>query len=191
MSKSYNNTSAVVDTILKILVAGSTLTAGAVAPNVLSALDKPLNQFFKKMDKRSRERETKRILYYMRQQDLIRPTSESYEHGIQITDKGRDRLDQINTSGIPRPINWDGKWRIVIYDIPESHKIARMALARKLRRLNFYQLQRSTWIHPFPCRDEITAITSQFDVNKYVSYFETDSIDQQAKLIERFKHLGL
>lgn len=41
------------------------------------------------------------------------------------------------------PPRWDGKWRLVIFDIPEKKAAARRALRNRLRELGFVQLQRS------------------------------------------------
>lgn len=184
-------TSATIDSILKLLVVGSVLSAGLVAPNLLRALDKPTSRFFDKMDRRSRERELKRILYYMQRQKLISPRTKGYDHGLKITSKGKQRLASTNKqiNFIPKPEKWDKKWRLVFYDIPEEKRKARVALTRKLNQLGFYQLQRSVWVYPYACRDEIMDISSGFDVNRYISYIETNHIDQQRLLINKFKSI--
>ncbi len=89
-----------------------------------------------------------------------------YEHGLQITDKARRRLSRVRLSDIiiqPQKV-WDKTWRIVIYDIPEEHASARRNLTRQLRCMGCFQLQRSTWITPFPCRSEVEAIRAQYHI---------------------------
>jgi DNA-binding transcriptional regulator PaaX len=181
----YNKTSAVIDTILKILVTSSSLGATLVVPNSLVALDKPLEKFYKTMDERSRKRELQRVLYYMKQRGLV---SGNYQHGIKISDRGIQRLQNtgLEQLAIARPERWDHKWRLVIFDIPEKHKTGRDALTRKLKQLGFYPLQRSVLVHPHPCRQEVTAVTAAYGLNKYVSYIETDHIDQDKLLRKQF-----
>jgi len=43
---------------------------------------------------------------------------------------------------------WDGKWRIITFDLPESQRKARHDLRLTLRHQNFGCLQRSIWITP-------------------------------------------
>ena len=43
---------------------------------------------------------------------------------------------------------WDGRWRVVIFDIAEIHRTTRKALREKLRELSFGMLQESVWITP-------------------------------------------
>jgi len=180
-----DTTSAVIDRILKISVTGSALSAGILIPNLLIGLEKPLEMFWKHMDKRQRERELKRVVSYMKSTQLL---SGSYKHGLQITKKGRERLKKFELANIrvKRQKQWDRQWRLIIYDVPESHKQGRNALTHKLNELGLYQLQRSAWLHPFPCRRVIEKITLYHRIDSYVSYIKTSHIDNQEELIKRF-----
>ena len=181
-------TSAVVDGLLNILVVGGLLATTLAAPNALQALDKPLKLYFRKMDKRAREREYRRLLRYMKKQGLIKYRTEDYEHGILLTEDGRRRAEaaDLERLSIRRLQKWDNKWRIALFDIPESDKQARDHLTAKLKEIGFVQLQRSVWVHPFPCQEEVSAITHQYDVSRFVTYVETIHIDSQEKLKDRF-----
>ena len=176
------------DGVLKLLVTSSGLAAAVIAPNILQVLDKPFGKFMKTMDKRQREREVQRVLYYMKQRGLV---SGNYDHGLQITKSGLKKLQQLNIDhlSIPHPTHWDKQWRLVFFDIPEKHKAGRDALTRKLKELGFYPLQRSVLVHPYPCRNEIAAISSAYGINQFVSYIETSHIDQEKLLRKRFRTL--
>ena len=189
MAKPNLPNSALVDGVIKILVVGGSLGSAMILPNLGRALDKSLDAFFKKMDTRTQARELKRTLYYMKRQGLIETSPRGYDHGIRISNKGRTRLKEVELEQmrIPKPTKWDQQWRLVLYDIPEKYKAGRDALTRLLRQLGFYQLQRSVWVHPYPCREEVAAVSAAFDVNRYVSYIETGHIDQQHILRKRFK----
>lgn len=43
---------------------------------------------------------------------------------------------------------WDGKWRIVIFDIAEASKVVRENIRYKLKELGFGMLQKSVWLSP-------------------------------------------
>lgn len=192
--KNNKITSAIIDNILRFLAAGGSLSAVMVTPNIATVLDKSLWSYLNKLDKRAHEREWRRILYNMRKQGLISYTTEDYyEHGIKITARGRYRALKTETKylKIPRPVKWDRHWRMVLFDIPENRKVGRDALIARLRDLGFRQLQRSAWVHPFPCREEIELLTLNHDLNKFVSYIEIKELDNQRELIKRFKHLRL
>ena len=74
-------------------------------------------------------------------------------------------LDKIE---IKKPSQWDGLWRMVIFDIPEHLKQGRNALAVKLKQLGFYPLQKSVFIYPYECQNEIDFIVEIFNLKPYV-----------------------
>lgn len=45
--------------------------------------------------------------------------------------------------------NWDGKWRLFLFDIPESQRIDRQRLTRALASVGCGCMQGSVWISPF------------------------------------------
>jgi phenylacetic acid degradation operon negative regulatory protein len=53
---------------------------------------------------------------------------------------------------------WDGKWRQLLFDLPVTHKKARIRLWRWLRQNDFGYLQQSAWIHPDPLTDITNAL---------------------------------
>lgn len=182
-------TSAIIDSLLKFLLIGGLLSTAVFTPNAVQALDKPLQRYYKKLDYRQKNREYRRYLAYMRRQGLISFTAEDYEHGIQITKKGRRRAKRYNFDvlALANGKKWDGRWRIILFDIPENKKYSRDRLSRTLKRLGMVRLQKSVWVYPFECREEIESLTDYLKVNKYTSYLEAGYIEGQAKLKKRFR----
>lgn len=84
------------------------------------------------------------------------------------------------------PHQWDGKWRMVTFDIPEKKKGARNALRRKLRELGFCELQKSVFVLPYECKDEIDFVIEFFSLRPYVRYGVLESIDNDIHLQKRF-----
>lgn len=85
---------------------------------------------------------------------------------ISLTKKGRKEVAWINIAdlAIMRPLRWDGKWRIVMFDIPENLRRIRNLLRLKLKQFGFYQLQESVWIFPYDCLKEIDQLRSFFNL---------------------------
>jgi len=108
-----------------------------------------------------------------------------------LTDEGKQKilkydLDKIE---IKKPKIWDDLWRLVIFDIPEDKKQGRMAFAAKLKELGFYPMQKSVFIHPYECKNEIDFIVEIFDLAPFIRFLmvkETD-IDLHLKEIFRLK----
>ena len=107
---------------------------------------------------------------------------------IKITSKGQERIRDfsIDLIEIKRPKKWDGKWHLVMFDIPVRFKKSREALRYHLRDLGFYQFQKSVWVNPYPCEDEILFIANFFGVEKYVEILTADKILEDEKLRKFF-----
>lgn len=82
---------------------------------------------------------------------------------------------------------WDGKWRLLTFDIPHHHKAARDAFRRKLKDLEFYPLQKSVFLTPYPCEKEIDFIANIFDVQENILLLYIDHFEGESKLCHHFK----
>jgi DNA-binding transcriptional regulator PaaX len=120
----------------------------------------------------------------MKKQKLVEIKKETDDKiTIQITKNGRKRLLEYNIDDlkIKIPKKWDKKWRIVSFDIPEKQKKAREALRHKLKELDFFPLQKSLFIFPYPCKNEIDFIAGIFQIENYVIFLETKNINSEYK----------
>ncbi len=54
-----------------------------------------------------------------------------------------------------RQKDWDGKWRVVFFDIPEDLRKVRDDLRTELKKLGFGLWQRSAWLTPFDLTQEL------------------------------------
>ncbi|MGH8018850.1 MAG: hypothetical protein ACREIA_11240 [Opitutaceae bacterium] len=91
-----------------------------------------------------------RKLARMEKQGLVRlaPAQGGLVRIVRLTEAGR-----LSALGGRDPIRqwnrrWDGKWRVVLFDVPERNKALRARLRRKLRAFGFGYLQNSAWISP-------------------------------------------
>ncbi|MBI3305688.1 hypothetical protein HYZ82_00970 [Candidatus Nomurabacteria bacterium] len=107
---------------------------------------------------------------------------------VRITKKGTARLRafDIELIEIKKPKKWDGKWRLVMFDIPMRFTKGREALRYHLKDLHFYPFQKSAWMYPYPCEDEIIFIADFFGVRKCVEILTVDNIFDDGKLKKHF-----
>ena len=166
--------------VLKCLVIGSVAVAVVALPGMA-----PVLKLFMKEDKKYKFRKT---LYELKRNCIIKMYYKDGEEVIEITEKGRKRLlkYEFDDMKIKIPRKWDGLWRIVIFDIPEKRKKARNAINLKLKKLGFHPIQKSTFIFPYECRNEIDFVAEHFFARKYINYIVAKEIDNSSKLKNLF-----
>ena len=81
----------------------------------------------------------------------------------------------------------DQKWRVLIFDIPEKLRRGRDTLRDKLKELGFYELQKSVFVFPHDCQNEIEFIIEFFNLRKYVRLGVLETIDNELHLQRIFK----
>jgi len=103
---------------------------------------------------------------------------------IILSELGKKRILKYNLEEmkIKLPDKWDKKWRVVMFDIPEKKRKGRDALREKIKELGFYEMQKSVFIFPFECRDEIDFIVEFFQLRPYVRYAEATNLTNEAQL---------
>lgn len=117
----------------------------------------------KYLSERSVEKaEVRERIKYLKKRGLIETFVENKEKYFEVTPKGIKEINKylIENPQIIRPEKWDGKWRIVIFDIPEEDKNNRDLFRRRLIKIGFKEIQESVYVYPFEC-GEIVELQSQ------------------------------
>lgn len=154
--------------ILKLLAGGACLTSIAFAPGLARLLpkEKRYSEYddpeWQKFNKSLLNRELKRL---KQQNDILI----YYKNNIpffKLTDTGSKKAIKHQLSEwTQNPIKkWDGRWRLIIYDIPNDKKEKREEIRRILLRMNLLQLQKSVYLTPFPVEQHIEKLREAFAV---------------------------
>src|SRR3989339_1009556 len=173
--------------ILGCLILAGVITIAATSPFFLTRLAKVL---LKDSKCRSNNRQKfDNAFYYLKKKGLIIVEKNQHDIVIMPTEKGIKAMKRHQVLGlkIEKPRKWDGKIRVVAFDIPNTHKVKRNAFRRKLKELRFYSSQKSVWLHPFECRKEIKILKDFFGLNnKQVHFFTAEKIED-GQLLEKIK----
>ena len=98
-----------------------------------------------------------------------------------ITEKGELYFDEV-LEPIRAKNHWDKKWRMVMFEIPESNRALRDKLRRQLSNLGLGLLQASVWISPLDIKEKIDKISEELELGTQLKFFEVNStpnLDQQ------------
>jgi len=155
--------SEIVKDAMRILLVSGTLIITAQSPYFVRNLLKD----YKNLNKYPKKKVSD-TFSNLRRQGLIEIERHNNQIYIRLTQEGRKRagIYQISSLEIRRPKKWDGKWRLVIFDIAQLKKIYREAFRGKIKELGFCQLQKSVWVHPFDCRAEIELLRDFFGLSQ-------------------------
>lgn len=94
---------------------------------------------------------------------------------FRITDKGREKA--VLAELLLEEDKWDGKYRIVIFDIPEKRRVARDLLRIKLKNWGFVPWQRSVWATKKNCTKTLRNFIKQVGIKDWVMIIESDDVD--------------
>ena len=109
-----------------------------------------LSEFLEKITdprfgQKPKRRNVQKQLYRLRTSGLIDKKGNYNNTKFSINAHGIARLNDLTFMDQSKkgPPAWDGRWRLVIFDIPESLREARHHIRRLLKELGFQQLQLS------------------------------------------------
>jgi DNA-binding transcriptional regulator PaaX len=100
-----------------------------------------------------------------------------------LTAAGRHKLRSLNLSGDMNLVStaWDGRWRVVILDVPESDKEVRNALRYILKKARFACLKNSVWISPYPFEHMLETMKQDLDLGHEIMVTVTDYLDPETE----------
>ena len=84
---------------------------------------------------------------------------------------------------------WDQKWRVVIFDIPNSMNRERNWLRSRLKTLGFHIIQKSVFVLPYKCEEELSDLCEYIGVTDYVDIIVADSIGSREIELKKYYKL--
>lgn len=94
-----------------------------------------------------------------------------------LTEEGERAASEIAAKiAMSQPKKWDGKWRIIIFDVPEKLRGKREILRAELKTYGFLQIQKSALAYPHPLPQEFIDFWRKTGILKHCIIFETDKI---------------
>ncbi|MDD5147078.1 MAG: hypothetical protein PHV63_00810 [Candidatus Daviesbacteria bacterium] len=174
--------------IIYFLGMGAILTATIFMPG-LGYVARMIDRAKKDHDWRESQRQwkkfnphiLKRNLKRLRDQKIVEIVEKDGQEIVKLTQKGHTKylkfkLEKLSLQGK----KWDGKWRIVIYDIAKFKKNQVSAFRNILKYINFFQLQKSVYLTPYPCEEQILYLREYFGIDEEVLLIRADKIENEA-----------
>lgn len=125
-------------------------------------------------------------VYNLNRKGTLKIISKNGKKFLQLTHKGYMEVllkRLMHKTSVP----WDGKWRIIIFDIPEDAKLQRDRLRRLLKKLQFVKLQASVFVNPFPLNRWAITYLKDSGLFAYIHIMRVDEMDDEKELKKKFK----
>ncbi|MBI2635452.1 MAG: hypothetical protein HYW79_02810 [Parcubacteria group bacterium] len=183
----YESKEVIKSILIGLGMVGAVIIVGAVAPGLFEIFRKKKN-LKNKYDKNSFNRKVN----YLKNNKLIQVRDNSDGTcKVELTEKGQRRILKYDIDDLKiKPMKkWDGKWRFVMFDIPDKYRKASNAFREKLKELGFFQFQKSIWINPYPINYEVSFISEIFNIGRFIKTGEIINLEDDAQLRSEFKLL--
>ena len=177
-----------------LFVAGGISIALSTAPTLFVALASI--GFALKADDRVQRRKIHSSFDYLKRHKYVATKAFSKKTmGSVLTDKGQKRIKRVLLrraleSPIERQKKWDGKWRLILFDILAEERAKRNTFRSMIRRIGAVMLQKSVWVYPYDCSEHIALLRQFFDLpEEALRFVEAHSVGDDLALRKHFKLL--
>ena len=172
------------ETILNLVAVAGVISIALLAPNCVQLLAPLLKR------KRSRYK------YYVNERlkklekgGLIKIKIDGEDALVSLTDRGERELERYKVKHELKisKRKWDGKWRIVMFDIRELNRRQRDYLRVELISYGLIRLQNSVWVTPYDCADLIGLLKTDLGLDREVIFVTAENIENDTWLRKEFK----
>jgi hypothetical protein len=165
---------------LKILAALGVVSLVVIMPG--------LGKFIAKQVKYQEKARYQRMWKRWQEQRLVEIDYSGSEPEVKITEKGLKRALRYKLSDLKlkRQKRWDKKWRVIIFDVPEEKKRNRDYFRSNLLMLGCYRLNKSVFVYPYPCFDEVEYLRQVSGIGDEVTYMIAESVENAPDLESNF-----
>ncbi len=131
-----------------------------------------------------------RSLKGLREAGLIEHLSSGQNDYARLTKEGKKKMHSLKLENETTLVDtsWDGFWRIILLDLPETRKNERESLRYLLKKAGFVCLKNSAWISPYPYEHLFENIKKDLGLTTEMIIIVTQYVDEETKkfLFESF-----
>ena len=107
---------------------------------------------------------------------------------IRLTEAGKTIVERKALLDLKpkRQKEWNRLWRLVMFDIPTHLKVSRDKFAGLLKELGFIHYQKSVFIYPYPCEEELEILAEYHGISEYVDVIVAKHISRDKEYRKEF-----
>ena len=175
--------------LVALLLFGGALTVLHLAPYLLVAA-MPLARSWK--DSPHDRRRFSNTFSYMKRRGYIEVEDKKGCVHINLTQKGkvyaRKGYARVISMQPPATTTWDRKWRLILFDVPTAERTKRNAFRTLISRLGAIMVQKSVWLYPRDCSEQVQLLKDFFELDEdQVRFVVADAVGNDKPFRKHFK----
>ena len=169
------------ENILRAIAGIGTISMAIVAPNALQAL-----KIFGVGKKATAQKNFSywRSIGRLESDGLVVVERKAGRYSVHLTREREKILSSFSVSRIKK--KWDGRWRIIIFDIAESKRAFRDRVRARLIQFGFLRLQDSVWVFPYDCEDVIAMLKTELKIGQELLYIVALAVENDVFIKRHF-----
>ncbi|KKW14457.1 MAG: repressor in the phenylacetic acid catabolism [Candidatus Jorgensenbacteria bacterium GW2011_GWB1_50_10] len=142
-----------------------------------SATDEEIEKFLRSREKKNYLKQSLQRLekrgFLLKKENKFFPTPKGlrFFSKLNLLDRNKQALKK-----------WDGKWRLISFDVPVVDDKKRYLLRGLLHEFNFYKLQKSVWICPNQLAADFWNFLVDYELDKYCKVMVVEVIEGDDEL---------
>jgi len=141
------------------------------APTMRNWLPGEENPIFNKYRRKKGRREFNNLIYYLKRKGYVKAKNLEGKQGIMLTKLGTDKAFMASFKLGEGKKRKDGKWLMLIFDMPKSYRKGRDLLRSILLNLGYKLFQQSVWITPYDVSEKTEKLLQMHSLDQYVRIF--------------------
>jgi len=117
------------------------------------------------------------FIYYLKKRGYIKIKNLERKKGVMLTKKGIQKALRARFKTKEKRMRKDGKYQMVIFDIPERKCKLRKLFRECLQILGYKMLQKSVWVCPYDVYKETEEIVRKYSLDPYVRFFLIEEVE--------------
>lgn len=178
--------------ILEVLALGIISGGGTFVRPTLPIIIREIIRLLKEAKKLEiEEKKIQRVLKNLEKKEIIALVEKDDKVFVHLKDRENTTVLKYSIKALlefkKKKKTWNGKWFLVFFDVPELQRNKRDYLRKFLHQIGFYRYQKSVYLFPYECEDEVKLIKKIVEGAKYMKYVIAEKIEDEKEAKRFFK----
>src|SRR3989344_8900306 len=155
---------------------GNVLKFVTKQPTMTNYLPGSENPIFKKYRDNKNKGNFSKLVYYLKRKNYIKVKNLENKQAIILTKEGFNKALKASFMLERKERRKDGKWTMLIFDVPEKYRKSRNLLRSILHNLGYKLFQQSVWVTPYDVSDKTEKLLQMHSLDNFVKIFLIENL---------------